>query len=67
LQVRPEQAIYVGNDSYHDIFGAQQVGMTAIFVTSDQGNTSTQTISPDYTISSFAELPQAVTYFVTLR
>jgi putative hydrolase of the HAD superfamily len=67
LQVRPEQAIYVGNDSYHDILGAQQVGMTAIFVTSDQGNTSTQTISPDYTISSFAELPQAVTYFVTLR
>jgi putative hydrolase of the HAD superfamily len=66
LQVRPEQAIFVGNDSYHDIFGAQQVGMKAIFVNSDQGNTSSQTITPDYTISCFAELPQAVNYFVTL-
>jgi putative hydrolase of the HAD superfamily len=67
LQVRPEQAIFVGNDSYHDIFGAQQVGMKAIFVNSGQDNTSSQTISPDYTISSFTELPQAVNYFVTLR
>lgn len=67
LQVRPEQAIFVGNDSYHDIFGAQQVGMKAIFVNSNQGNTSFQTISPDYTISCFAELPQAVNYFVTLE
>jgi putative hydrolase of the HAD superfamily len=66
LQVRPEQALFLGNDLYHDIFGAQQVGMKAIFVSSNQGNTSNQTISPDYTISRFAELPQAVNYFVAL-
>src|SRR5947209_14634382 len=67
LQVRPEQALFLGNDLYHDISGAQQVGMKAIFISSYQGNTSSQTISPDYTISSFAELPQAVDYFVTLE
>ncbi len=67
LQVRPEQALFFGNDLYHDIFGAQQVGMKAIFVSSNQGNTSDQTISPDYTISRFAELPQAVNYFVALE
>src|SRR6266566_4729824 len=66
LQVRPEQALFLGNDLYHDISGAQQVGMKAIFLSSDQGNTSYQTISPDYTISRFAELPQAVNYFVML-
>ncbi len=66
LQVRPDQAIFLGNDLYQDIFGAQQVGMKAIFVSYDQGNTSYQTISPDYTISRFAELPQAVNSFVTL-
>ena len=66
LQVRPEQALFLGNDLYHDISGAQQVGMKAIFLSSDQGNTSSQTILPDYTISRFAELPQAVNYFVTL-
>ena len=66
LQVRPEQALFLGNDLYRDIFGAQQTGMKAIFVSSNQGNTSNQTISPDYTISRFADLPQAVNYFVAL-
>ncbi len=67
LQVRPEQALFLGNDLYHDIFGAQQVGMKAIFVTYNSGNTSSQKILPDYTISHFAELPHAVNYFVKLR
>src|ERR1700730_10614608 len=66
LQVRPEQALFFGNDLYHDIFGAQQVGMKAILVSYNQGNTSYQTISPDYSISRFAEVPQAVNYFVAL-
>jgi len=64
LQVRPEQALFFGNDLFHDIFGAQQVGMKAILVSYTQGNTSSQTISPDYTISRFTEVSQAVNYFV---
>jgi putative hydrolase of the HAD superfamily len=67
LQARPEQAIFIGNDLYHDISGAQQVGMKAIFVSNNQNDTFSQTISPDYTISRFAELPQAVNYFVALE
>ena len=67
LQVRPEQALFLGNDLYQDIFGAQQVGMKAIFVSYNQGNTSYQTILPDYTIYRFAELPQAINYFMTLE
>jgi putative hydrolase of the HAD superfamily len=67
LQVRPEQALFFGNDLYHDIFGAQQVGMKAILVSYNQGNTSSQTISPDLIIRHFAELPQAVNYFMTLE
>jgi len=66
LQVRPEQALFLGNDLYHDIFGAQQLGMKAILVSSNQGDTSNQTISPDYIISGFADLPQAINYFVAL-
>jgi putative hydrolase of the HAD superfamily len=67
LQVRPEQALFFGNDLFHDIFGAQQVGMKAIFVSYNQGNTSPQTITPDYTICRFAELNQAIDYFMTLE
>ncbi len=66
LQVRPEQALFLGNDLYHDIFGAQQVGMKAILISYNQGEPSDQTIAPDYTIYRFAELPQAVNCFVTL-
>src|SRR5437588_5941791 len=67
LQVGPEQALFFGNDLYHDIYGAQQVGMKAIFVAYNQGNTSSQAILPDFTINSFAELSQAVNYFVRLE
>ncbi len=67
LKVRPEQALFFGNDVYHDIFGAQQVGMKAIFISSNQGNSSSQTITPDYTICSFAQVPQAVNYFMALK
>ena len=67
LQVQPEQALFFGNDVYHDIFGAQQVGMKAILVSSNQGNTSSQTILPDYTICRFAEVLQAVNYFMTFE
>ncbi len=64
LQVRPEQALFVGNDLYHDIFGAQQVGMKAILVSPEQGNGSKQSIVPDYTISRFEELIGVVEHFV---
>jgi putative hydrolase of the HAD superfamily len=67
LQVRPEQALFFGNDLFHDIFGAQQVGMKAIFVSYIQGTTSSQAITPDYTICRFAEVPQAIDYFMTLE
>jgi len=67
LKVRPEQALFFGNDLFHDISGAQQVGMKAILVSYNQGNTLSQTISPDYTICRFAELPQAVNYFMRLE
>ncbi|MDQ6645357.1 MAG: HAD family hydrolase [Chloroflexota bacterium] len=67
LHVQPEQALFLGNDLYRDIFGAQQAGMKAIFVSYNQSNTPYQKISPDYTISRFAELPQAVNYFMRLE
>jgi putative hydrolase of the HAD superfamily len=67
LQVRPEQALFIGNDLYHDIFGAQQVGMKAILASFVQGDASKQNIVPDYTISRFADLIEAVDYFVALK
>ncbi len=63
LNVRPEQALYLGNDLYHDILGAQQVGMKAILVSYNRDNIASETITPDYTIYTFPELLQAVNFF----
>ena len=67
LGVQPHQALYIGNDLYHDIHGAQQVGMKAIYVSYDQSNPTYGNTEPDYTIYRFAELPQAINYFETLK
>jgi putative hydrolase of the HAD superfamily len=66
LQVRPEQALFLGNDLFHDILGAQQVGMKAIMISYSSNISSTSSILPDYMITQFAQLPQAVDYFKTL-
>jgi putative hydrolase of the HAD superfamily len=64
LQVRPEQALFVGNDMYRDVFGAQQVGMKAIFFSSNQGDKAHPGVQPDYVIHHFSELTRAVDFFV---
>lgn len=66
MEVQPHQALYIGNDLYHDIHGAQQAGMKAIYVSYNQSNPMSGTIEPDYILYRFAELPQAISYFETL-
>jgi putative hydrolase of the HAD superfamily len=60
LQVRPDQAIYVGNDMYYDIYGAQQAGLRAVFCATQYGRKTYEQVVPDYTIQRFADLPAAV-------
>ncbi len=67
LEIRPEQALYLGNDLYHDIFGAQQAGMKAILVSYDRANVASETSIPDYIIYTFPELLQAINYFTKIR
>lgn len=64
LQVQPEQALFVGNDMYRDVFGAQQVGMKAIFFSSNQGEKAHPGVRPDRVIYQVSELLQAVDFFV---
>src|SRR5947209_6198313 len=35
LELKSAQALFIGNDMYHDIFGAQQAGLKAIFCSSN--------------------------------
>jgi putative hydrolase of the HAD superfamily len=56
LGVAPENALYVGNDMYRDIFGAREAGMWTVMFDSDQGRKTHLDCVPDYTITDFRDL-----------
>jgi putative hydrolase of the HAD superfamily len=63
LQVRPEQAIFIGNDRFRDVFGARQAGMkTILFCPSGNPGGSAET-EPDYILYKYADLPRAIEFF----
>jgi putative hydrolase of the HAD superfamily len=51
-----ENALYVGNDMYRDIYGAQAAGLTTVMFDSDQGEKTYRDCQPDYTITDFHDL-----------
>jgi putative hydrolase of the HAD superfamily len=66
LNVRPDQALFVGNDCYRDVFGARQLGIKTILFRHDQDMPSPNETQPDYVIREFGELPQAVAFLTRL-
>ncbi len=63
LSLSPEKVLFVGNDMYRDVYGAQLCGMKAVFFLSNQGKTSMEGVEPEYTIYNFGELRQAIEFF----
>jgi putative hydrolase of the HAD superfamily len=66
LQVSASQALFIGNDLYRDIFGAQRVGMKTILFCPSQAMGQPNGAEPDYIIRNFGELPAAVEFFTAL-
>lgn len=64
LNLKPDEAIYIGNDLFRDVYGAYQAGMKTIFFKSNQGDHTDHGANPDYVIYNFAELPKAIDYIV---
>ena len=63
LQVTPEQAIYIGNDRFRDVWGARQAGMkTVLFCPHGNPGGSPET-EPDYILYQYADLPRAIEFF----
>lgn len=56
LGVPAEQTLYVGNDMYRDIHGAQQAGMRTVMFDSEQGTKEHGDCAPDHRITDFREL-----------
>ena len=56
MAVAAENALFVGNDMYRDIYGAQEAGLTTVMFDSDQGQKIYQDCAADYTITDFRDL-----------
>jgi len=58
LQIAADQAIFIGNDRFRDIFGARRLGMKTVWFCNNQSPGA----EPDYIIYQFAELPRAIDF-----
>jgi len=63
MHVAPEEAIFVGNDMYRDVYGARQAGMRTVFFATNQGQQRMDGVEAHYNIYRFGELRNAVQFF----
>jgi putative hydrolase of the HAD superfamily len=63
LQVTPDQAIFVGDDRYRDVFGARQLGMKTVWLCNQRVGSHPGDAEPDYIIYGFGELENALDFF----
>jgi putative hydrolase of the HAD superfamily len=56
INVAAENALYVGNDMHHDIYGAREAGLRTVMFDSDQGKKAYLDCVPDYTITDLRDL-----------
>jgi hypothetical protein len=62
MQLGPQEVVMVGNDIYHDVFGAKQLGIRTVFFSSNQGTQQMNGVEADYNIYQFGELRRAIAF-----
>jgi putative hydrolase of the HAD superfamily len=65
VQARPDQAVYIGNDPYHDVGGAHAAGMKCVLFSSGPVKAHPFSTPADYVIYHFGQLPEAVRYLAS--
>lgn len=63
MGMEPSEVLYVGNDMYRDVYGAQRLGMKTVFFKSNQGTQEKEGVKPDYIIYNFPEVLNAIRFF----
>ncbi len=62
MDLAPSEVLFVGNDMYRDVFGANRLDIRTVFFKSNQGDHRKSGAEPDYIIYNFSELPEAVRF-----
>jgi putative hydrolase of the HAD superfamily len=60
IEATPEEAIYVGNDMFRDVFGASRAGLRTIFVAGTSGEQSHAGTIPDHVVPRFQDVLEVV-------
>ena len=60
LNLKANEVIFIGNDLYRDIYGANSIGMKSIFFKSNQGDHDFQKAVPNDIVYRFEDLEKAV-------
>lgn len=63
MKMQVSEVLFVGNDMYRDVHGAQKLGIKTVFFKSNQGTQEKEGVKPDYIIYTFPELLKAVHFF----
>ncbi len=63
MGIHASEAVYVGNDIYRDIYGAQKAGLKTVLFKSNQGCPEQVGINAEYIIYQFPELLNAIHFF----
>lgn len=63
MNMAPSEILFVGNDVYRDVYGAQRLGMKTVFFRTNQGTQEKEGVKPDYIIYNFPELLNAIRFF----
>lgn len=63
MKLTPAEVLFVGNDMYRDVYGAQALGIKTVFFKSNQGTQEKEGVKPDYIIYNFPELLNAIRFF----
>ena len=60
MKLGPAEVIWVGNDMFRDIYGAQALGIKNIFIDSNQGAKSYEDVAPDYRAQQFIDVLKGI-------
>lgn len=56
LKVKPDESVYIGNDTSRDIKGAKDAGMVSVLIMTNYGKKSKDVAAPDYIIERIDDI-----------
>ena len=60
LDVKPQESVYIGNDTFRDVKGAKDAGMASVLIMTKHGKKDTDIAAPDFTIEHIGEIDRVL-------